>query len=96
MTYTTAQKLNNVHAAAHDAYFALVAAADALEGLLAMATDVDVRDLAGAGATGSELESILDSVDDVRTDISIVGGMRRRAARFAKLTKDHVIPVPGQ
>lgn len=94
MTYTTAEKLNNVHAAARDAYFALIAASDALDGLLAMTTDVDVRDIAGTDASGVELESVLDGVDDIRTDIAILGGMRRRAARFAKMTKDHAIPAP--
>lgn len=91
MAYTTAEKLNNVNAAARDAYFALIAASDALEGLLAMTGEVDVRDIAGPGASGTELESVLDSVDDIRTDIAILNGMRRRAAKMAKMTKMHVI-----
>lgn len=93
MTYTTAQKLNNVNAAARDAYAAVLAAVDALDGVLMMSRDVNARDLSGVDAGPEALEATIDLTDDIALDLVALSGVRRRLARLARLTNKHIIPA---
>lgn len=84
--HTTTEKINNVNAAARDLHHAIVVASEAIEGLLMMTDKVNVKELAGPDYNAVSLEATMDLVNDLAIDLKILGGIRNRAARLARMT----------